>query len=607
MKHFREPAFWMGGAVAWGGLLEALFVIDASRARVVAQVADVGVALAILCAVAVAASIPVALAARAVERRSGSDAAARLLRSGAALAILLVTTAFAARWVRDVGVLLGAAWGSLSPRVVAGVIGAAGLVIGLTMRRKAVHALMTVAAGAARGGWLALCAMLAVTAWQGAAASGSTAPASTPHPNVIVIVFDALRSANTSAYGYARPTTPTLEALARDGYLVERLHANANGTLSAMRSLLTGLRPPAHGALFARMPGYWSDRSLPAELLDQGYTLGAVTSAVLASFSYVVGPRLPVTEQSWWTGQTLPAVFGVPSVAETPAGARFMFDVLKPMRAVGLVPDERTSPFIVAAERSFERATAMARSLRQPFFLYVHVLEPHPPFHALPPYRGRYARQSVEEAGLDLWSARADLHTDLYDESIAFIDGELGRFLDAIERVSPRDRTLVAVTADHGLGLLGEPQGEGIGVALSEHWVHVPLVVRPPGGRAPIRISAAGESADIAPTILDLIGMPIPDWMQGRSLASADATEPHATISLTVVKEQDERAVAVWWGRYKGVFFCDAPTVRAFDLAEDPEERNDLGPSRPDLVDMLRHRLSTAAGAGALDRLGCRV
>lgn len=589
------------GALAWGGLLEALFVLDLSRLPLRPQLADVGFAIAAL-GMAGAAAGGTAAAVVIMATGTGGARAATTLRDAAGVAATLIACAFGLRWARNVWAVLGGAAGSLSAELIlaAIVVPAAAAAVLLGRRAWRIGALFGLAAS--RAGLAAAAAGLVVTVGWGdfnpAVRSGDAS-----RPNILLVVFDGMRASNTSVYGYRRRTTPALEELAAQGLVFERMHSNADGTLSAVRSLLSGRLPFAHGAVFSHAPGYDPDKSLPGLLARQGYAVAAATSAAHATLQLAVGPLpLAAPERSWWTGRTLQGRLGIPGPTETSAGARFAFDLLKPAVWLRLLAPEPISPFVVPAEQTFARAAALVRELPQPFFLFVHVLEPHPPFHALPPFRGRYLTGRVREAALDPWTARIDLHLDMYDESIAFVDAEFGRLVKLVEAISQAP-PLVVATADHGLAFAGEV--DGAGVPLSEAWTRVPLVVRVPHGPAGVRLDVPAESADVAPTVLDALGLPVEPWMDGQSLLKARADR--ATMAFTVVKPRQEPAVAIWFSAFKGVFGCTASSSRLYDLSDDPGERRDLAPVRPDIADLLRKRVIAAIGREKLRSLGCEL
>lgn len=304
-------------------------------------------------------------------------------------------------------------------------------------------------------------------------------------PDLVVITLDTTRADHLGLYGYPRDTSPRLDAFAASALVFDRLIVPMATTLPTHTSLFTAVWPLEHGVTSNIEHG--GERFVPSPALtpfaawarERGYdTAGFVSAAVLR-------------------GET-----GISSGFDT-------FDV--PRR------HERR------ADRTIDKALAWlaahdARSDARPALLWVHLFDPHNPY--APPPHLRQAFQANDPA-IDAWIAARDhaetgtrptgevVHTrlaiNLYDAEIAYMDGEVGRLLDALQARPSWSQTAVVIAGDHGEGLNqhGEP-GHGL---VWEEQLHAPLLMRIPSER-PRRVPVTLSMADVLPTLLGLVTLP---------------------------------------------------------------------------------------------------
>ncbi|MBM3985236.1 MAG: sulfatase, partial [Planctomycetes bacterium] len=324
-------------------------------------------------------------------------------------------------------------------------------------------------------------------------------PAEPRRPDVLLIVVDTLRADHLSAWGYARPTSPRLDALAADALRFTHAQTPRAKTLPAVASLLTGLYPHDHGVRdnATRIP---DDVPLLAEALaGAGYR----TAAVVGNFVLQdVRSGLARGFDRW--DDSLPDLDGVP-----PDG----------------VPQRRATSLTDAALAELQDLTAG----NQPWLLYLHYMDPHglydpPPEHRLfdgappeplpepgPPgalHQRRLAEFNVPpdcrlpDGRIDVAAVRAR-----YDGEIRYADAQIGRVLDALAAAGRLDDTLVVVVSDHGEALGGHDYWFEHGFYAYEDTCRVPLLVRGPGLRRGT-CEADVSLVDLAPTMLDLLGLP---------------------------------------------------------------------------------------------------
>lgn len=389
-----------------------------------------------------------------------------------------------------------------------------------------------------------LLAALAVFAAVSAAGCGHRGP----RPNIVLVVVDTLRQDHLATYGYARDTAPFLGALARQGVVFDGL-SPSSWTKPATASLLTGLHPLRHQA-FARR-----DR-LPD---------GVVT---LAERLQRIGYRTVGASANGWVSP----VFGFDRGFDT-----FLFR--DNVRAVDL-------------DRELVGQLA---GLKPPFFLYLHLIDPHLPYDPPTAWDGGPLPERLRGRPLTLAEADATHFRqrppevmararDLYDGEIREADRGIEtvvRWLDG--RGLMKDTVLIA-TADHGEEL-GEHGRMSHGQTLYQEVVRVPLIVHAPGRFRGGRRFGRASLLDVVPTLADLLDLRAPG-LDGVSLAGQLSGGPAAAISDTAALPdrsfllhldfRDGVSLALLRGGKKLLLGQQPYRKELFDLTRDPGERHDL-------------------------------
>src|SRR5262249_30682981 len=206
-------------------------------------------------------------------------------------------------------------------------------------------------------------------------------------------------------------------------------------------------------------------------------------------------------------------------------------------------------------------------------FRFLHLYELHTPY-ALP----QEPRLRRGETG--------------YEAELSYVDRVLGDFLGFLDRRELLKNALVVFTSDHGEGL--EDHGESThGYFIYQSTLHVPLVIRWPAGvkrRPEARVDEPASLLDVAPTILDAVGLPRPAEMRGRSLARAEGAEEIYSESLYARNHFGCAALrSLWVGRYK---YIDAPKPELYDLLSDPGELQNLYAQQQRTAIALRERMA---------------
>jgi arylsulfatase A-like enzyme len=375
---------------------------------------------------------------------------------------------------------------------------------------------------------------------------------------ILLVSIDTVRRDHVGAYGYARPTTPRFDALAREGVLAEDAVSTSSWTLPAHLSMLTGVDPGRHGGVDMRHGFNRGAPTVPALLHGAGFATRAVTSHL-----YVSG------------------VYGVDDG----------FDHLD------FRQDRK------ATEVADHGLALLDRLGDRPFFLFLHLYDPH--WHYDPPDWARRVFETSYSGPLTgLWQdfSRRDRATvtdadlahllALYDGEIRYADTEVGRVLDHLA-VRGMDRsTMVLITSDHGEEFLDHGSWEHQ-KTLYEEVVRVPLAVRAPG-LAPRREKAQASLLDVAPTVLSFAGLPVPASMGGRSLLAGPGDRDAYGETDHTVDGTRKLFLRGGAGRWKAIFSlsADGGETRAeewYDLASDPAERRSVVPA-PAVADPIRRR-----------------
>jgi choline-sulfatase len=364
-------------------------------------------------------------------------------------------------------------------------------------------------------------------------------------PSVLVVTVDTLRP---DALGFAggRNETPNLDALAREGCRFPAAVSPVPLTLPAHASILTGRLPARHGV---RDNGQVLGRDVPT-LAERFATAGYANDAFVA-------------------GYPLRALFGLDR-----GFARY--DDTLPAGSEGWL--ERKAPDVTAA------ALEWLRTAPRPFFLWVHYYDPHDPYTPPPAFRGPGPRGA-------------------YDGEVSFADHAIGALRAGVPEAD-RASLLTLFAADHGESL-GEHRERAHGYFVYDTTVLVPAVIHWPGHVAPRESRAPVRLVDLAPTLLDLAGLPALPDTDGVSLAPLLAGRPLPPEPAFVESQQPWTTYG--WSplaavRHGGWKYVRAPRPELYDLARDPGEEADRSrsePSRRAVLESLLDRFERQSAARA--------
>jgi arylsulfatase A-like enzyme len=392
-------------------------------------------------------------------------------------------------------------------------------------------------------------------------------------PNVLLVVVDTLRADHLGAYGYERPTSPNIDALASQGVLFSQVISQAPWTGASIASLLTGLYPSVHGFdvgvrwepapsstgvmhPFRVQKTLASHQATLAEVLRRsGYTTAGFASSVEASAIFGLAQGFDVYDD---------AHHGVSQAARR-------------ARRVGAETNRRVFRWLDAGPV-------------EPFFLFVHYDDPRSPYRPPPGYADDFTAsyegaltpeevpaivESRGQAITNLPEADLEYIVGLYDGEIRYVDTQVGRLLARLDELALSRELLVVLTSDHGEELL-EHGSSSHGYTLYDEQLLVPLVMHWPG-RLPVRrVEPQVRSIDVLPTILDLSGIDAGELpLQGSSLVSligGDSEGAPQYAYAEAVQRGGLSAVRSASG-HKLILDEARGTTQLFDLRSDPAER----------------------------------
>ncbi|HLK33112.1 MAG TPA: sulfatase-like hydrolase/transferase [Terriglobales bacterium] len=377
-------------------------------------------------------------------------------------------------------------------------------------------------------------------------------------PNIVLITLDSARADRMGFLGAKGGLTPNLDALAKQSIVFEHAYAQSPRTLASHAALLTGTYPPYNHAGDFGVPLASTLPYLPEALHAAGYRTAAFVGTI------TLDPRdgfAPGFDRGF---DTYVAGFHPPRAGES----RYQ-------------TVQRRGGDVTAQALEWLR-----RGGQPPFFLWLELNDAHAPYQ--PP--AAYARAGTP-----------------YNGEIKYVDAQVGRVIAALRANGLYDGALVVVAADHGesLGAHGE---ETHGIFLYDETIHVPLLLKLPGNRA-AKVSARVRLVDVAPTVLQTVGVPAPPQMQGQSLLREMR---QAGMGEAAYSQSDYAREAFGWSRLEAwragkYLYVRSPKPELYDTEIDPGSEHNLAEKSRAIADTLsaqllafdEHMTGTAMNAGS--------
>ena len=362
--------------------------------------------------------------------------------------------------------------------------------------------------------------------------------------NVVFIVIDTLRADHLGVYGYERNTSPNIDRFAARGAVFDTAYSHSPWTMPSVASMFTAMPPSGHGIVNWRQPLSPKLLTLAEYLQESGFHTEAVVSHVIFRPKYHFDQGFDAYDYS--------------VLAKGP------------------------SKYVSTAREVSDRAVAALDRMsegEQPFFLWLHYFDPH--------------NEYLPHEGFDF----GDKDVDLYDSEIAFTDRQLGRVFDKLTELDRWDDTVVVLIADHGEEFR-DHGGRHHTRTLYNEVIRIPLIVAVPGF-VPQRIEPVVAESDVAPTLVQLIGLPIPQPFVGRIFPFERdrfrVARDRSVIAETLHKA-DKRGVRQ--GRWKWIHDREKGTFQLFDEVDDFGEHTNLIDAHPDVARRLAIEVFQHYGAG---------
>jgi arylsulfatase A-like enzyme/Flp pilus assembly protein TadD len=382
--------------------------------------------------------------------------------------------------------------------------------------------------------------------------------------NLVLITIDTLRPDHLECYGYRPIKTPHINGLAADGVLVERAYTPIPLTLPSHASIFTGSYPVFHGVRDFTGFTLSKDRTTLATMLGStGYrTGGVIGSAVL--------------EARWGLNQGFEFYYD-----------NFSFALERDWQPIA----ERRGDIVVR-----EGLGWLEKHKKSPFFLWLHLFDPHDPYEAPSPYAAQYSERP-------------------YDGEIAYTDENVGAIVRYLKQNNLYENCLIVLLADHGESL-GEHGERYHGFFIYDATLRIPMIFKLPAaaGVRGRKLSGPLRTIDVVPTVLQILGLSgkvRATEVQGRGAYAAmlGKQEPpevtaYAELFLPFYHFEWSPLLSVMRGRHK---FIDAPKPELYDIDADPGETRNLYDQNSaiasQLKDLLRRTLAQYATRSATDNV----
>jgi hypothetical protein len=327
-------------------------------------------------------------------------------------------------------------------------------------------------------------------------------------PNILLIGTDAMNADHMSLYGYGRDTTPFLKSFAQTALLSENNFPNASISAGSFASIFTGKLPTTTRVLFPpdTLKGADAVEHFPGILENEGY----YTAEISVDY-YADANQMNVQDGFFLVNNraaTMPAVYSAVKsyVPEDVAyflstTAKYLTDRLLHITYLRTMSDPLAEVYqginTTTDRQRIDQTLALFQNTQQPLFVNVYMLGTHS--GVIAPHNRVFSK------GETLNNANG---MDFYDDAVLDFDQYMHEVTDALAKMSKLDQTIIIIYSDHGIGDVSN--------------VRLPLMIRFPGGEYAGKMTHNTQNLDIAPTLLDYMGIPQPAWMAGQSLLKGE-------------------------------------------------------------------------------------
>jgi arylsulfatase A-like enzyme/Tfp pilus assembly protein PilF len=380
-------------------------------------------------------------------------------------------------------------------------------------------------------------------------ASAAPRPVASPHPNIVLITLDTTRADRMGFLGSGRGLTPSLDALALQSAVFSHAYAHVPLTTPSHATILTGTYPQFNHVNYMGEPLGKALPFLPDILHKNGYRTAAFVGAL------VLDPK------------------------KLAQGFDRGFDIYDAGFHRRRPSEDHYHSLERRGEEVVSRALAwLSKKPAGPFFLWVHLYDPHDPYSPPEPYKTRYQAEP-------------------YDGEIAYTDSVVSNLLAGLQKRGLFDSTLIAVMADHGEAF-GEHGEKHHGIFLYDETIHVPLLIKVPGQHSSKKVVTRVRLVDVAPTILQAAHLPVPAAMQGESLLdlmksdqAGTTDEPNnSNLLRPIYAESGYGHLSFGWSKLQAwrtgkYLYVEAPERELYDQTVDALAAHNLGPDSKAIMD----------------------
>ena len=408
-------------------------------------------------------------------------------------------------------------------------------------------------------------------------------------PNIIIITMDALRPDYMGCYGYKRNTTPNIDKFAKDAAIFAQAISHSSHTAPSNSSLITSTYPSVHKA---EDWGYKINPNLPtlAEILkSHGYTTAFISDQI--GFSWL-------------------------------RGFDRGFDVFNLFLSTRRLPSGKEVKLVDITKHAIKW---LKNNKNKRFFLWVYYLDPHGPYTPASPYDEMFINDGIYTSNKTLpicknkykqtgigcipyYIKKGDIrntgyYVSQYCGEIRQTDALLGKLFNTLKELGLSKNTIIIFTSDHGEGMGEHSQYFCHTIYLYDYLIHIPLIIRNP--RLDIKNNHINQQVrviDIAPTILDFVGIRKPKSMQGVSLKSFILGKRNYFTRFTFGKWLDKNYIRT--EKWKLIYNKSDGSYELYNLKKDPQEINNLVSKENKMFVLLKNKLFMHIALSAKENRG---
>lgn len=396
-------------------------------------------------------------------------------------------------------------------------------------------------------------------------------------PSIILITLDALRPDHLGCYGYGRNTSPHIDRIAKEGAIFTQAIAQSSYTAGSVASLITSTYPNIHGV---KDWEYQLSRRIPftlAEILKrQGYATALISDQI-----------------------------SLPLISRLADG----FTTFNTLRSYTFGPNAKKKQVVNITDWAINW---LKGNRKNKFFLWLYYINPHGPYVAHPPYDKIFLHDKYYNPKKKLPFSdnpyqqfaigaiprylmignirEVDYYISQYDGEIAYVDEQIGRLREALKSLGLDKNTVIIINSDHGEGMGEHNQYFSHTVFLYDYLIRVPLIIKfakdIPAG---IKIGTQVRGIDIAPTILDLLGIPKYEFMQGESLLPLLRNPDYNFDPFSYSEFFGIKCVRT--NEWKLIYNSENRRYELYNLKNDPLELNDLSSAEKSRFEFFKEKL----------------